>query len=175
MNKFRNSLLIGTSIIVSSFIVFGVAAYFFSEAITAEAEKISEDRATINRNNQLISGLAEQKTIDPEVQKFTRAINLLLPTKDDLVNFSSWLNGLSRVYNIGVNFSFNGDAVSPEGDVAGFIRFTLNASGNYSDLVNFLRDVEMKDPRYTVSFDGFDLKRSGGDYQAGVSGRVFFR
>ncbi len=173
--NFRRELIVGIAFIAGSLLVFGVIGYFLSSVITAEAEKISQDRMAIQKHSQLIEGLANQKASSPEVKKYQQAIDLLLPQKDNLVNFSGWLDGLSRAHQVSANFSFNGDAVASDGQSAGYIRFVLNANGEYSDLISFLRDVELKAPQYTTSFDDFDMKRTGSNYNVVVSGRVFFR
>ena len=166
----------GISLIGGGFLAFGIIAYFFSGAIAAEAEKISLDRNLIRNHSDLIEGLAKQKVSSPEVDKFTQAIDLILPSKDQLVNFSSWLESLSRAHNVSVNFNFSGETVPANNMDAGYIRFSLNVSGDYIGVNDFLRDIELKSPKYTVSFDDLDLKRnSATNYIVITNGRVFFK
>ena len=174
-DNFRRALTIGTSLIAGSFLIFGLSAYFISGAISAKADKISKDRNTIRSHSELIGGLAKQKATSPEIVRFEQAIALMLPPKDQLGNFSGWLDGLSRAHNINTNFNFTGETVSPTASDAGYIRFALSASGDYAGLMNFLRDIELKSPKYTVSLDDFDIKRSGNNYTVATNGRVFFR
>ncbi len=173
--NFRKDLIIGASFIASSFLVFAVAAYFLSNAITVQAQKVSDSKNAIRAHSDLIEGLANQKALSPDVKKFEQAINLILPSKDELVNFSKWLDGLSRAHSVNVSFSFNGDAVPSTGSNAGYIKFTLNISGGYANLADFVRDVELRSAKYTTSFDSFDLKRNDNSYTSVINGRVFFR
>ncbi|MBI4085003.1 MAG: hypothetical protein HY432_00650 [Candidatus Liptonbacteria bacterium] len=175
VHNFRRELIIRISLIAGSLIAFAAIAYFLSGAIEGQAKKVSSDRTAINKRSQLIENLASQRITSEEVKKYQQAINLLLPQKDDLVNFSSWLDGLSRVRQISMNFSFSGEMVPSNDTSAGHIRFSLNANGEYANLMNFLRDIEAKAPRYTTVFDDFDLKRAGGNYSIIIGGRVFFR
>src|SRR3989344_2386433 len=160
-DTFRRTFIIGASLIAGGFLIFTIFVYFVSGAITAEAEKISQNRDVIRNHSSLIEGLAKQKASSQEVKKFEQAINLILPPKDELVGLSDWLDGLSRAHNVGVSFNFSGDAVPAKDSDAGYIKFTMNASGSYSNIADFLRDVELKAPRYTISFDDFDLKKNG--------------
>ncbi|MDO8664848.1 MAG: hypothetical protein Q7K44_04905 [Candidatus Liptonbacteria bacterium] len=174
--NFHKKLIIGISLIAGGFLAFGIIAYFVSGMVAAEAQNISLDRNMIRNHSDLIEGLAKQKSISPEVEKFAQAIDLILPPKDQLVNFSSWLDSLSRARNVSVNFNFGGETVPANGTDAGYIRFTLNISGDYAGVTDFLRDIELKSPKYTISFDDFDLKRNGvTDYRIITNGRVFFR
>lgn len=172
---FKKDLIIGASFIAGSFLVFAVVAYFLSDAMTVQAQKVSDSKNAIRVHSDLIEGLANQKTLSPDVKKFEQAIYLILPQKDELVNFSKWLDGLSRAHNINVSFSFNGDAVPSTDSSAGYIKFALNISGEYANLVDFVRDVELRSAKYTVSFDSFDLKRNDSSYTSIINGRVFFR
>lgn len=161
--------------IAGSLLAFGIIAYFLSNAISAEADKISADRNSNQSRTELIEGLAEQKASSPDVKKYQQAINLILPQKDDLVNYQSWLDGLSRVHQVSINFQFTGNAVSSNNTEAGYIGFILNANGQYTNLTNFLRDVEFKDPRFMTKFDSLDLTRNGDTYGASINGKIFFR
>jgi len=175
VKNFKRELIISIAFIAGSMLIFAAAAYFLSDAITTKAEKISSERSSIQNRSDLIEGLAEQKASSPEVKKFQQDINLILPQKDDLVNYQSWLDGLSRVYQVSINFQFVGDTVPSNGTDAGYIRFSLDSNGSYMSLTNFLRDVEFKAPRYMTKFDDFDLKRNGDTYSASVNGKIFFR
>lgn len=172
---FKKDLIIGVSFIVGSFLVFAIAVYFLSDAISVQAQKVSDSKNAIRAHSDLIEGLANQKAISPDVKKFEQAINLILPPKDELVNFSKWLDGLSRAHNVNVSFSFNGDAIPSTDTSAGYIKFTLNISGEYANVANFVSDVELKSAKYTVSFDSFDLKRNNSNYTSIINGRIFFR
>ncbi len=174
--NFRKKLFVGISLLVGGFLAFGVIAYFISGAIAAEAQRISSDRDMIRNHSDLIEGLAKQKSSSPEVEKFSQAIDLLLPPKDQLVNLSGWLDGLARAHNVSVNFNFSGETVPVNGTNAGYIRFSLNVSGDDTGVIDFLRDVELKSPKYTVSLDTLDLKKnSDTNYIVVTNGRVFFR
>lgn len=175
VKNFRRELMMSISFIAGSALIFGIAVYFLSDNITVKAQKISSDRASIGNRSELIGGLAEQKASSPEVKKFQQQINLILPVKDDLVNYQSWLDGLSRVHQVSINFQFSGETAAASNSSPGYIKFILNANGDYTGLTNFIKDVEYKDARFTTKFDTFDLKRSGNDYNISVDGKIYFR
>ena len=175
VKNFRRELIISISLIAGSMLVFGMAVYFLTDAITTKAQKISSDRTSIGNRSELIGGLAEQKASSPEVKKFQQEINLILPVKDDLVNYQSWLDGLSRVHQVSINFQFSGETAAAADSSPGYIKFVLSANGDYTGLTNFIKDVEYKDARFTTKFDDFDLKRSGNEYNISVDGKIYFR
>lgn len=175
VKNYRRELITGTAFIVGSFVAFAIAAYFLTDMIATEADKISAGRDAIQSRAALIQGLAEQKSRSLEVKRVEQNINLILPTKDDLVNYQSWLDGLSRARQISTNFYFSGETVLPTDASPGYIKFVLNADGTYSSLVDFLRDVEFKSPHYTTKLDNFDMRKNGETYTAIVNGRTFFR
>jgi hypothetical protein len=132
-------------------------------------------RSIVERQSQLVAGLASLKTTAPEVAKYQQALAALLPKKDDLVNFSGWVDGLSRAHNVSKVFSFQGNAIVPGDGQPGFIGFSLDAHGAYGDLVDFLKDVELKAPRYLTALGDFDLRReSPSAFRVSTQGRVFF-
>ncbi|HUX35460.1 MAG TPA: hypothetical protein VMV71_00315 [Candidatus Paceibacterota bacterium] len=175
VKNFRKELMISILSIAGSLLAFGIIAYFLSNAISAEADKISSDRNSAQTRSELIDSLAQQKASSPDVKKFQQAINLILPQKDDLVNYQAWLDGLSRIHQVSINFEFTGNTVPSNGTEAGYIGFSMNANGQYADLTNFLRDVEFKDPRFTTKFDSLDIVRNADTYGASINGKIFFR
>ncbi len=175
VENFGRTIITGAISIVASIVVLGSLLYFLSGRVGGEAVKIVSDRGIIHKNSQLIEGLASIKANAPEIGKYAQALGVLLPAEDELVNFSTWLDGLSRARQVSESFSFQGKVVESSQSEAGYAGFSLDASGAYDNLVNFLKDVESKAPRYLVAFDSFDLKRGTGGYRALIRGRIFFR
>lgn len=175
IENFRRTIIIGVSLIAGSFLIFWIVAYFGSGAITAQVEKIYNYKTAIKSHSDLIEELANQKASNPEMEKYDKAISVIFPTKDELVNLPAWLDGLARARNVNAVFSFGGEATQSKNGEAGYVGFTLNANGDYANLADFLRDVELTSPKYTISFDNFDLKRNAGNYGAAIGGKIFFR
>ncbi len=175
IENFRRTVIVGTSLIIGSIVIFSLILYWLSGKLYDETEQVSANRMFIKRHSELIGDLANLKTTTAEVQRYKQALDLFLPTKDELVNVSKWLDGISRAYQVNENFSFQGDATVPSDAEAGHIGFALDVNGGYDNLVNFLKDVEFKAPRYLTSFDDFDLKRAAGNYRILIHGRIFFR
>ena len=175
VENFRRTIIWGIAFIVGSIIVSGLLVYWLFLKLNGEAANIASDRDTIHSNSQLIEGLASIKSMAAETGKYKQALDALLPAKDELVNFSGWLDGLSRAHQVSESFSFQGNAVESSKSEAGFVGFSLDASGAYGNLIDFLKDVELRAPRYLVGFDNVDLRRDGSGYRVSVRGRVFFR
>lgn len=172
---FRKRITLGVLSIAGSVAAFGVLLYWMSGVLDSQTAKIVAARNAIEQQAQLVASLAALKTAKPEVEKYRQALDALLPVKDDLVNFPSWIDGLSRAHQAGATVAFKGKAVPAAENQAGSIGFSLDAQGIYGDLVDFLKDVEFKGPRYLVTLDNISIKRSGSAYHASVNGTVFFR
>lgn len=175
VEHFRWAILLGTISIIASIAVLGSVLYWLSGMLEKEAAAVAADRSVVLNNSRMIESLAAIKSNAQEVEKYSRAFDALLTTKDGLVNFSSWLDGLSRAHQVSENFSFQGNVVQSSGNSAGYTGFDLKARGAYDNLIDFLKDVEFKAPQYLVSFDDFDLSRNADAYNVVVHGRIFFR
>lgn len=173
--SFRQKIILGSLITITVIAVLISVIFWISARLDEEVDKIVTDRGIIQKHSQLIESLANLRTIEPEVSKYKKALNALLPPKDELVNFSKWLDGLARAYQVSENFSFQGEASPPSENQAGYINFNLDSRGAYDNLVNFLKDVESQAPRYLISFDDFDFRREGDIYRITLHGRIFFR
>jgi len=156
-------------------LVFAAILYFLSRDLQFQAEKIVADRALINRRAAVLGALADLKRDAPQADVYKRAMDKLLVSQDQLLDFSRWLDGLARVRQIGLNFSFRGSQVAPQGDAPGYIAFSLDLAGKLNNLVEFLKDLESLSPRFLVGLDGVDLTGDGSSYRILSQGKVFFR
>lgn len=172
---FRRELVISLAIIGGSIAVFALALYFLSKDVNFQEEKVVADRALINQRAAVLGALADLKRDAPRGDVYKRAMDKILVSQDQLLDFPRWLDGLARVRQIGLNFSFQGSQVAPLEDSPGYIAFSLDLVGKLSYLIDFLKDIEFQSPRFLISLDNVDLTRSGSDYRILSQGRVFFR
>lgn len=175
MGNFRRNLVTSVSVILASFIIFGIIFYWFAGDLGAQAKKVEESRATIRGRARLVETLARLKRNRLEVERYQTFVDALLPAQDGLLDFSRWLENLGRVHQISLRSSFQGATLTPTVDAAGTIGFLMEVDGSFSSLVEFFKELETRSARFLVTLDNFDVNRSGGSYKVSVYGRVFYR
>ncbi len=174
--EFKQELLLSVGIVLASFAVSGFVLWWIDGSMAENAGKIAENRLAFQQYSQTIDLLADLKRAAPAVKKEQDAMNLLLPKKDDLVEFSRWLDGVSRVNKVSVDFGIQGSTAPAKEQEAGSYGFTLGATGSSADLQRFFRELELRSNRFLVSMDSFDFTGGGGSPAHAVArGRVFFR
>ena len=156
-------------------LLFGAVLYFLSRSLSLEANEIAADRLLISQRVAAIAAFAGSKTDAPKAGIYLEAMNKLLVSQDQLIDFPRWLNGLARVRQVGINFSFRGNQTPPQGDSPGFISFSLDLTGESSNMIDFIKDVEFRSPRFLAVMDNFDLTRNDSGYRILANGRVFFK
>ena len=173
--RFKKKIVISFSIIGVSIIGFGVAFYFLYVDLTAQTKKIYADRVAIAERANIIDSLSSLKRDSVEADTYRAAINQLLIPESQLLDFPRWIDGLARVRQVQSSFSFSGDQTQAAADAPGHISFSLGAQGSLPNIIDFLKDVEFRSPRFLVELDSIDATKNGVDYRVSTNGRVFFK
>lgn len=174
-NHFKQEITLSLSIIGGSIIVFGVLLYFLSQDVVSQADKIVADRLVVSQRATAIEALAELKNNKPKANAYFEAMNKILVTQDQLLDFPRWLDGLARVRQVGMNFSFHGTQNPSTGSSPGFISFSLDLTGASQNLIDFMKDIEFRSPRFLATIDNFDFTRKESGYRIMANGKVFFK
>jgi len=143
--------------------------------LSGQADKIVADRALTSQKTTALASLAGLKKDMVQAEVYKRAMDKMLVTQDQLIDFPRWLDSLARARQVVFNFSFVGDSVKPQGNSPGYIGFNLDAEGRFDNLTAFMKDVELKAPGFLVSLDSIGLNVSGSGYRISSGGKVFFR
>lgn len=174
-NRFRRELLISSLIVGTAVVAFGLAFYFLTNDLSSQAQKIVVDRASLAQRTILLSSLADLKRDAAEAAVYSQAMDKILVSQDQLIDFPQWISDLARIRQVSLSFSFQGDQVPPQNGSLGYINFSLDASGNLDNLGAFVEDLELQAPRFLVVLDTVDLSGGGTAYRLLSQGRVFFR
>ncbi len=173
---FKRQLWLGFGIIWGGVAVAAVALYFLSGSLSAHATKIVTDKALLARQTAVIGALASLKRDAAKSVTYKIAFNKLLPTHDELIGFSQWLNTIGRAHSVSPTISFRGGNIAATDAAPGSDGFFLNVTGGAADLVAFLDDLELRAPGFLLAIDSFNLANRGSDgYQLSVQGRLFSR
>lgn len=175
MQSLRRGLAFYISLIGGGFLVAGVALWWFSNDIQSLAEKVVAERSRIERRAGAIEILASLKRDAPATEEYRRAIDLVLPSRDQLLDFPRWLEGVARAHRLDVDFRFQGAQVAAGENVPGYVGFWMRTGGKLEEIVAFLKGLELENSRFLVSLDAFDIKEAAGNYELMSQGRVFFR
>jgi len=174
-NRFRRELLISLLIVGAAVVAFGLTFYFLTNDLDYQAQKIAFDRASLSQRTTLLSSLADLKRDAASAGVYRQAIDKILVSQDQLIDFPQWISNLARIRQVSLGFSFQGDQVPPQNGSLGYINFSLNASGNLDNLGAFVEDLELRAPRFLVVLDAVDLSGGGTSYRLLSQGRVFFK
>lgn len=177
-NNFRLNLLVSIGGIIVSFILFGVALYWLAKNISADAQKVIENRAIINKQTHSIAALAKLKAVAAQADTYSARMQELLPSQDELLDFPKWLEDRSKTYQLSLRFSFEGTTIMPNPAEAapGAVIFSMDVSGPYDNLKRFFKELEMTSPRFLANIDKLDVTSPDNTkYRAVLEGRVFFK
>ncbi len=171
---FRRQIIISSTIILISFVVFSGGLYWLNNDLETQAERIINARSTVARRSSSLEALAELKRVAPRAEEYQRTMDRLLPTQDELIGFGSWLENLGRVRQVSVDFSFEGGQTPSGENAPGFIPFSLRLSGGHENVVGLVGDLELTGTQYLISLGAIELTRNGSSYKISTSGYVYF-
>jgi len=172
---FRRHLIINLAAITVIILIFWAALSWLSLDVDSVVDKIVVDRTLIKKKAEAIGILAELKQTAPEAASYKKSVDAILPPQEQLLDFPRWLDGLARARRLNIGFDFQGRETPPQDASPGYAAFILNIGGALTDILAFVKDLELQVPRYLIGIEGFDLKETGEGYQLSTRGRVFFR
>lgn len=173
--SFKKEIIAGLIVILGSFILASGAIFWLKRDIEDRSGKIVGKRGLIVQQAGLTETIASLRANQAVAEAYRESLERLIPTKDDLFDFSKWLQSLAKNYGVGATFNFSGLEVMPTGEALGYVKFTLGVSGALQEISVFLRDLENRTDQFLTKFDSFSVKEVSGNYHVTVEGKVFFR
>lgn len=175
MNDFRKKLFIRLGITIGvSAILLGLLLYIAGD-IKAVNASIQSVRTGLVTRSQSIGNLVDLKRDSEEARKGLSFLQNALPARESLFVFSDEVNRLAKQRNLSTVFTF-GIEVPGSATVPGKMGFTINVSGEYNSIIDFMKDLEAS--RYFTSVNSFELVSQGANttgYQVVFSGDVFYK
>ncbi len=168
-------------LIISSVIIVVVVAGFalvFNWQISnldSQTVQIASQKSDLQRKIALLGSLGDLKSQSSAAVQDQQEMDLMLPTSDQLLDFPNWLDGLSRINNVSMNFAFQGNQTPAVAPSPGYISFSLSLGGKFQDIINFMNAMEISLPRYMINFQKINLNQVGADMQVTITGQLFFR
>ena len=172
---FKHELLVGLSIIFGGILVFGITSFLLSVDIDTQAKEAAFARALIAERGAAFGALAELKQGASEAARYKEAMNKILVTQDQLIDFPRWREGLARGRGLSFSFSFQGGPTGASDSLPAYIPFSMRAAGGQENIIGFLKEVELQSPRFLINLETFSVRGGGGGYEFSGNGKVFFR
>lgn len=171
--NFRKRLMIAIALTLGLILVLGATIFFLGTDIQKRAEKISLMRADLSFRTKAIESLAELRSDFDKSKPYEMQLKNMLPTRDQLVNFSRDFNVIANQNKINLNLSFQGGGqAASETATLQKTDFLITTQGSFSNLLNFLKATGKS--RYFIKTNSLDLTAQGGDnFNITINGHVF--
>jgi hypothetical protein len=173
--RFARQLWISFGIIAGSIAIAAGILVFFSGNISAQADAIVSDRATVQSKTGALANLAQLESEAPQAAQYQSAINQLLPDQYGLVTFTQWIAQLGAKYAVTTNAAFQGSVVPSAGTTPGVAQFSFSAEGPPENISAFLDGMNVKSTGFLVTLTSFDVTGSGSNENMTGQGTLFFR
>jgi len=175
MKDFQKKLLIRSgSALLASAVLLGIVLYIGGDMKAVHAS-IKAARSAMATRSQSISNLADLRKDAEEAGKAMSILQNVLPARESLFVFTDEVNRLAQARSLTVISSF-GAEVPGSATAPGKIEFTINVSGEYDRIVDFMKAFEVS--RYFTSVKSLDLVSQGSNttgYQTIIVGDIFYK
>jgi hypothetical protein len=167
----NNRLFVQLSIAVGSVLVLSLTVLFLNSHITKQVEQMASQKRDIALRNRTIELLAGGNSDLKRAEPLLARLQSILPAKDTLLSFSRDVKAFGKQFDVTVGFSFGVEKAGTEAE-PGTVNFSLSASGEYDNLMNFLGFLE--NHPYFIRFDGVSLGyQKDAQYTISTSGVIF--
>jgi hypothetical protein len=173
--RFVRQLWISFGIIAGSIAIAAGLLAFFSGDISAQADAIVSDRATVQSKTDALANLAQLEAEAPQAAQYQSAIDQLLPDQYGLVTFTQWIAQLGTKYDVTTNAAFQGSVVPSAGTTPGTAQFSFSVEGPPENIAAFLDGMNTKSTGFLVTLTSFDVTGGGSNETLTGQGTLFFR
>ncbi len=94
--------------IFAGFVASAAAFYVLGIQLGSISAKIAREKGFMAQRTDAVGLLAELKKVAPEAEPYKQAMDSLLPTQDQLLDFPRYLDALAKNYSLSVSFNFQG-------------------------------------------------------------------
>lgn len=172
-SDFKKQLWWSASVVVVAIVAATVALYMYSGDLSNQEQQIMRANQLAAEQNASVGILATLEGEAPRAAPYLAAFKTLLPTHDELIGFSNWLQNIGAAHHVTTSFSFTGSNVAATNGAPGIDGISLSADGSASDIAAFLQDLEFQAPGFLLSIDTFTLTNQGQNYHLSAQGKLF--
>lgn len=169
--KKRLVILLSISLLVITALV--AAIIFMGLDIGSRAKKLGFLRADLNFRTRAIESITDLRSDYEKSKPYAGEIKNILPTQDQLVNFSRDMNLIANQNQVDLNLSLKGGGqLKTEAPTLQKNDFGATAQGPLNNLINFLKAIKIS--RYFTTMNSLDLSGRGeGTFSIIINGQVF--
>jgi hypothetical protein len=173
---FQRYLWTNIAIILSSFVVFGLVFYFFSQSLESKVAEVLASRSAISQRSADLTSLNKLKAESAAAAEIQKDMDALLPSQDSLIGFPQFMNTSARNHSLSISFDFDGAPVAGVPPEPGHVNFSAVVEGDAANIRSFVDELENKTTKFAVNLDRLLLSpRAAGVFRADLSGQVFFK
>lgn len=170
--SFKQAATLNAGLILLAFAAFAGLFYFVNGKLNEQTKAIVENRVMLSRATGASERLAVLKQDQPLARGYARLIGLFLPPQENLLDLPRDIEEVGRVHQVGALFTFSGS----ENTQGNTLAFNITATGPGTNLIDFLKEIEVSYPKYTLAIDSVDITGSDPQSQQLLAmGRVFFK
>lgn len=180
-DPFLKQITIRGGVILAIIIIFAIGLYFLKNNIKEKALEISGLQAQSQNLSAIGETFSKLMKDYQTVELYLASVKNLLPTQDEIINFSKDISDLAGTFGVELGFAFEKDGIKKISDGITAIGFSMSLKGDFSKVAEFI--IALKDSRYFVDFNAFDI--TGGSAEtiakgnkaitAIIRGRVFVK
>jgi Tfp pilus assembly protein PilO len=168
--NFKKHLTISIGIFLGAAFILMISLFFLNFDIKNRANRIKTLRQELNTYLQSIANLASLRQDFSKAQSYFASLDMILPTRDRLVNFPKDINLIARQNKIDLSLNFGQETLKTANE-PGKTGFTISAQGTLDNLLNFLKNLE--NSLYLTNLTMLDFTREGDKFKALITGQVF--
>ncbi len=170
---FKKSLYVNLGILAAIILVFVSFSYLLRMSVDHQVsviQDINSKKSFVSDSSNNLSILIKQWNF---VRNYVQQISLMVPSKDNLVNFQRDLNDISQRDGVSLTFSFGSETPSSGAGNLGSIGFSSVINGTQQGILNFIQDVENK--YYSLKISSLEMvKTSDTLSKLSITGQVFY-
>lgn len=168
--EFRKRLLMIIGIPLGIALILVIILLVLGSDITKRVNQIKQLRGELNSRLRLTESLVLLRKDSEQAQIYTPALENILVNRDQLVILPRDLSNLGKENNIGLSASL-GQERPQAADGLRSVDVSMNAQGDFDDLINFLKALE--NSRYSIKLTRLDFTRQEAIFKALLDGQVF--
>ncbi len=169
--SFKFRLFSNLSFTLGIISIIAIAVFYLGFDISNKANLIGETRAKLFRRVVDITNLGKLKEQEKTAETALLKLNGVLPRRDSLFAVSRDFNDFARARGLSFGSKF-GEEIAPKDEKPGFIRLEMNVTGDYTNIISFIKDIEASN--YFVNLLNFEIVSQGVRFNAILNGEVFF-
>ncbi len=167
---FKNWLIRNGGGGAGALVVLLILVFLVGGDISSRADRIRSQKRDLEARLQSLNSLITLRAGADRAARLLPKLQEALPSKDQLIGFSKYIDTLARQNKLSAVFLFESETSGTD-SVPGINSFSLTLGGTYNDYVKFLKSLE--ESNYFVNFSSMDISEKENKFEILIKGKVF--